>query len=205
MNIQTQIENKFEGKAFRRPLFYSYEGGLRFELAEGGNYLNQFLTAHRKAMEICNQVFDGCEEITICVKVFGGRTLLSSLSILRSLREAGLYPAVDKEHWSEFDEEWQGDDDYTHSLWHYIAFKAPREYLINALWCALSSDFGLIEPSPQADIYLFNLDKEIMVFPYDDRGMDMVGPNKPFLKTQYDQFGHYLLGYDREAMDAGFS
>lgn len=203
MNIRAQIESMFDGKAFKRPLFYNYEGGLRFELSEGGNYLNQFLTAHRKGMEVCSQVFSGCEDITICVRVYGSKTLLSSLSTLKSLREAGLYPETDKEHWTEFDEEWQGDDDYADSLWHYIAFKVPAEYLINALWCALSSDLG-IEPSPMADIYLFNLDKEVMVFPYDDRGMDIVGPNKQLLKEQYDKFGHYLLGYDREAMDAAF-
>ena len=55
-----------------------------------------------------------------------------------------------------------------------------------------------------ADIYLFNLDKDVMVFPYDDRGMDIAGPNKQFLKQQYQQFGHYLLEYDREAMHAVF-
>ncbi len=205
MNIRTQIDNMFEGKAFKRPLFYNYEGGLRFKLSEGGNFLNQFLTAHRKGMEVCSQLFSGCEDITICVKVYGGKTLLSSLSILKSLREAGLYPTSDKEHWSEFDDEWKRDEDYADSLWHFIAFKAPIEILVNALWCALSSDFGNIEPSPMADIYMFNLNKEVMVFPYDDRGMDIVGPNKKLLKEQYDKFGSYLLDYDREAMDAVFS
>lgn len=68
MSIRAHIEKKLDGKAFERPLFYSYEGGLRFELPEGGNYLNQFLTDHRKAMEICSQVFSACEDITICVK-----------------------------------------------------------------------------------------------------------------------------------------
>ena len=205
MNIRAQIEDKFDGKAFKRPLFYNYEGGLRFELSEGGNYLNQFLTAHRKGMEICSPVFGGCEDITICIRVYGSKRLLSCLSTLKSLREAGLYPTSEKEHWAEFDEEWDGDEDYTDSLWHFIAYKAPSENLINALWCAFSSDFGNIEPNPMADIYLFNLDKEVMVFPYDDRGMDIVGPNKQFLKEQYDKFGKYLLDYDREAMDAVFS
>ncbi len=205
MSIRAQIKNTFNGKAFKRPLFYSYEGGLRFELSEGGNFLNQFLTAHRKGMEVCTRIFSGCEEVTICVKVYGGKTLLSSLSILKSLREAGLYPISGKEHWTEFDEEWVGDEDYANSLWHFIAFKAPSENLVNALWCAFSSDFGSIEPRPMADVYLFNLDKEVMVFPYDDRGMDVVGPNKQFLKEQYDNFGHYLLDYDRETMDAVFS
>ncbi|MCX2796502.1 DUF3885 domain-containing protein [Microbulbifer thermotolerans] len=204
MNIREQIENTFDGKAFKRPLFYNYEGGLRFELSEGGNYLNKFLTAHRKAMEVCSQIFSGCEDITVCTRVYGGKRLLSSLSTLRPLREAGLYPISGKEHWTEFDEEWLGDEDYSDSLWHYIAFNAPSEYIINALWCALSSDFGCINPNPMADIYLFNLSKEVMVFPYDDRGMDIVGPNKQFLKELYDQFEQYLLDYDKEAMDAAF-
>lgn len=205
MNIRAQIENTFDGKAFKRPLFYNYEGGLRFELSEGGNYLNQFVTAHRKAMEICSQIFSGCQNVTICVRVYGGKKLLTSLSALRALREAGLYPMSGKEHWTEFDEEWHGDEDYVDSLWHYIAFNASCEYIVNALWCALSSDFSRIKPNPRADIYLFNLNKEVMVFPYDDRGMDIIGPNKQFLKEQYGRFGQCLLNYDKEAMDAVFT
>lgn len=204
MSIRKQIENKFEGKAFKRPLFYSYKGGLRFELSEGGTYLNQFLTAHRKGMEICNNIFSGSEVITICVRVYAEKSLLTKLSTLRSLRETGLYPASKKEHWSEFDDEWIGDEEYANALWHYIAFKVSPEYLVNALWCAFSVDFGSIEPRPMVDVYLFNLEKEVMIFPYDDRGMDVVGPNKDFLKEQYNMFGHYLLDYDREVMNAVF-
>jgi hypothetical protein len=204
VTIRKEIESKFDGKAFKRPLFYSYEVGLRFELSEGGNYLHQFLTAHRKGMEICNEVFSGCEEITVCVRIYGGKALLSAFSTLKTLRNAGLYPVSKKEHWSEFDAEWVEEEDYADSLWHYIAFKTPIDNLVNALWCALSLDFGFIEPNPRADIYLFNFEKNVMVFPYDDRGMDLVGSNEIFLKQHHQKFKHYLLDYDREAMDAVF-
>lgn len=43
-----------------------------------------------------------------------------------------------------------------------------------------------------------------MVFPYDDRGMDVVGPNKNLLLQLYRQHHPYLLDYDRDAMDATF-
>ena len=76
MSIQTQIVDQFDGKAFERPLFYSYEGGLRFELSEGGHFLNQFLTAHKKAMEICGEVFAESDEITICVRFFGAKNIV---------------------------------------------------------------------------------------------------------------------------------
>lgn len=204
MSIREQIENKFQGKAFKRPLFYNYEGGLRFELSEGGTYLNQFLCAHRKASEICESLFEDCGEITICVRVYAERSLQSSLSVIKSLRNAGLYPNSTKEHWTEIDEEWIGDEDYSEANWHYLAFNLPYEYLANALWCALSSDFGHIEPRPLADVYLFNLDRGVMVFPYDDRGMDVVGENHEFLKSLYGKFQCYLLNYDKETMDATF-
>ena len=136
----------FDGKAFKRPLYYNYQDGLRFELSEGGHFLNQFLTAHRKGMEICSDIFSEGEYITVCVKIFGGKSLLSSLSTLKSLREMGLYPTVEKEHWTEFDEQWQEDEYYTDSLWHFIAFKVPFESLISALWCAFATDFGSTQP-----------------------------------------------------------
>ncbi|MGM8930094.1 DUF3885 domain-containing protein [Salinicola halophyticus] len=52
--------------------------------------------------------------------------------------------------------------------------------------------------------YFFNLTQEVMVFPYGDREMDVVGPNQYFLKELYDTFGHYLIEYDSVAMDASF-
>jgi hypothetical protein len=205
MSIQTQIDDIFNGQAFKRPLFYSYSGGLRFEMSEGGHYLNQFITAHRKGSEVCAYVFSGATHITVCVKIYGRKSLLSCYAALKSLRDSGLYPSSEKEHWTSSDEEWLGDEDYTDSLWHYIAFHLPPEYLVNALWCAFASDFGVINPNPRAMIYLFNLDNRIMVWPYDDRGMDMVGPNKELLKELYVQFNDYLLDYDRDAMDAVFA
>jgi hypothetical protein len=41
MQLQKEIEAIFEGKAFLRPLFYSYPGGLRFELSEGGSAIEE--------------------------------------------------------------------------------------------------------------------------------------------------------------------
>jgi len=205
MKIRSRINSMFDGKAFKRPLFYNYEGGLRFELSEGGDYLNQFVTAHRKGMEICQDIFTMNDQLTICIKLFGRESLLSCLSPIRELNDAGLFPLVEKEHWTEFDEEWVEDEEYREHLWHYIAFNASSELVLNALWCAFSSDFECIAPSPSVTTYLFNFHKEIMVLPYDDRGMDIVGPNSQYLKGLYHKFGRYLLEHDRKAMDASFS
>lgn len=49
VNLQIEVERIFGCNTFARPLFYSYPGGLRFELSESG-VIDQFLTALRKAM-----------------------------------------------------------------------------------------------------------------------------------------------------------
>ncbi len=208
MSLRSEIEKIFDGKAFERPLFYTYKCGLRMELSEGGYYLDQFLTAHRKALEVCSHIFRQDEDMTVCFKFYGRPALISFLAKFRQLRDLDLFPFTEKEHWVEPDEreyEWEVEENSQEWVWHYLAFNASPELLTNALWLAFTSDFGPIRPRADAMVYLFNLNKEILVFPYDDRGMDIVGPNRPLLGELYNRFNHYLLDFDRKEMDASFS
>jgi hypothetical protein len=202
MNIEQSIRETFGRKAFKRPVFYTNPGGLRFELSEGGDWLQQFLLAFNKAKEICSCIFD--DEIVVCVRIFGRESLVSVLSVLKELRDIGLYPSVAKEHWKEKnqdDPDWAtGEDEY----WHTVAFRMPKSSLDKLLWCSLACDQG-IRPCPPAEYYLFDLKKSVEVWPYDDRGMDVVGPNHAFLSELYSKFSCYLLDYDREEMDATFA
>ena len=63
----------------------------------------------------------------------------------------------------------------------------------------------MIQPNPGCDVYLFNLQKKVVVFPYDDRGMDVVGPNRELLAVLYKRHQSYLLDYDRHAMEISFN
>ena len=205
MEYRNKIESTFGKEIFDRPLFYNYESGLRFEMSDGGNFLNQFLTAHRKGMEVCSEIFNTDKDITVCMKLFGTRSLLSCLPTIRSLRNFEIYSKdFVKEHWSEKDEEWddESEDDF---MWHYLVLEMPSSLIPNLLWCAFSSDFGYIQPASPAALYLFEFQKKITVFPYDDRGMDVVGTNKLFLKALYESFEKYLLDYDREEMDKNYA
>lgn len=44
-----------------------------------------------------------------------------------------------------------------------------------------------------------------MVWPYNDRGMDIVGPNHKLLSYLYGKFNDYLLDHDRDVMDTVFA
>jgi len=65
MNLELEIERVFGGKAFVRPLFYSYPGGLRFALSETGGVIEQFLSALQKSTKICSDVFVGERRLSL--------------------------------------------------------------------------------------------------------------------------------------------
>jgi Domain of unknown function (DUF3885) len=196
MNHRVAIEETFLGRAFLRPLFYSYPGGLRFELSEGGHAIDQFLTAHHKASEICRDIFPDKDNLTICLRVFHlQESRFAYRSTLRDLADAGIKIPLSRSIWLE---------EIAEDCSLFVAFSASATLLPRLFWCALSADFGSIRPRPLCSVYLFNLEARVMVFPYDDRGMDVVGPNSNLLESLYRKHGGYLLEHDLEAMRASF-
>jgi hypothetical protein len=198
MNHRQAIESTFLGMAFMRPLFYSWRGGLRFALSEGDSPVDQFLTAHRKALEICEDIFAGADRITVCLRAYYTEEDRSYYrQILRELSGTGIKIPRERSVWRES----LSDDEADNFLC--VSFQAPSSWLPRLLWCALSSDLG-IHPRPRCSVYLFNLDRKLLAFPYDDRGMDVVGPNFGPLLELYRRHSNWLLNYDREEMRSTF-
>ncbi|MES2069091.1 MAG: DUF3885 domain-containing protein [Pseudomonadota bacterium] len=194
----------FEGLAFTRPLFYSYAGGLRFELSESGTSIEQFLLALNKATTICADVFPDETQITVCLRRSAEPNQHSLRDVLRELRSAGIIIPRTRQIWLAPKplEEWF--DEAIKEQWLNVAFELPKSALQNLLWCAFATDFGTIRPNPHCAIYLFNLNQRVMVWPYDDRGMDVVGPNKNLLSALYKKHNQFLLDFDRNTMNATF-
>ncbi len=204
MQLRVEIERLFGGHAFSTPLFYSYPGGLRFELSEDGTSIDKFLLAIFKAREVCDAIFEMEQPWVACLRMRTRASAFSHRDVLRELRSAGVTVSRNRCIWLEpvplddrFDE---GVEEFLVT----VAFETSATALQGLLWCAFSCDFGSIRPRPGCDIYLFELTKGVMVWPYDDRGMDVVGPNHAFLATLYKRFNHYLLDYDRTSMEETF-
>jgi hypothetical protein len=205
MGFRDEIETTFSGKAFIRPLFYNYLGGLRFELSEGGTMLEQFLLAMRKATEICADIFKDHDPMIVCLRVRTWSNRYAHRDILAGLKEAGISIPQHREIWLEpiSQEDWF--EESQPEWWLNLTFEASPQLIQNFLWCALSHDIGSIRPRLNSMVYLFSLKSELMVWAYDDRGMDVVGPNKTALEKLYFKHSKYLLEYDRAVMDATFA
>jgi hypothetical protein len=202
--LRIEIEATFAGKAFLRPLFYSYPAGLRFELSEGGSALEQFLLALNKASRICTDIFPPEGSVVACLRLRAGNSSFSHRCELHELEKAGIKISHNRSIWLEPvpPEDWF--EEAVEEFWLNVAFEISASLLQNLLWCSFSTDFPAIHPRPRCMVYLFNLELGIMVWPYDDRGMDIVGPNHEVLAKLYQKYNQFLLDYDRPIMDKNF-
>ena len=170
-SIKESIESVFGQKALDHALFYENEGSLRFELSEGGSYAEMFIQAYTKASEILGAVFEEQKDAHACLGFYGEKTLLSNLSVFRDIRDCQI--TIPK---SEC-EIWQGIEPEEELLRTYIAFPVQKDDIPKLLWSALAADLG-VKPRANCDVYLFSIKQEVLVHPYDDRGMDVIGSNK---------------------------
>jgi hypothetical protein len=199
IDLPNQIQEIFDGGAFQRPLFYNYGGGLRFELSESGSTVQMFLQAINKATAICADIFDADSEIMTCLSIWIGNSRFSVRPSLLALRQLGIKIPRERWHWAD-----PVDEEDSEGWRARVAFQLPASELQSLLWIACASDFPTISPRPQCSVHLFNLAKKILVFPYDDRGMDVVGPNHELLASLYRKHNELLLDHDRDRMRATF-
>ena len=84
-------------------------------------------------------------------------------------------------------------------------FRKSDALMTALLWTALARELG-ITPSTRwlSSIYIVDFTRRIAVHPYDDRGLDVIGPDRESLAPLYGQLSGWLLDYDRDAMDVKF-
>ena len=54
------------------------------------------------------------------------------------------------------------------------------------------------------DVFLLNIDKQLIYHMYDDRGLDIIGADKSTLKKIYTQHNDIILDCDRPKIDLTF-
>jgi hypothetical protein len=201
MNFRRKVQ-EIIGSTYRHALFYNFPGGLRFELSEGSSPLDQALSALRKASIVCDDVFAGEERILVHLEAWAPTSRFGLRAMLRELKVAGLLVPKLREVWFDVEEQDQDDDEDLRLLC--CAFEIPTTKLQNLIWCAITTDLGSLRPKPRCRLYLLNLSKSLIVHPYDDRGMDIIGQNKSALSELYKRHNGLLLSYDIEAMRQTF-
>lgn len=203
MSIRDNIRQIFGATVFNRPLFYLYPGGLRFGLSEGGSATEQLGVALRKSQVICKDIFVDDHPIVACLRTYSDNNRFLHRRSILALRHAGIHIPAQRWLWTEERDRDDWCDEAEPDYWLYLAFEVSARSLESLLTCALAKDLGL-GIYPYCDFYLFHLKKGIVAFPYDDRGMDVVGPNTVALRNLYYAHQRYLLNHDRAIMEKTF-
>ena len=68
----------------------------------------------------------------------------------------------------------------------------------------LGREIGIAPETRWISIHIVDFARKIAVHPYDDRGIDVIGPDRETLAPLYEQLGDWLLAFDRETIDAKF-
>lgn len=205
MELRKKIALLTADSIYRHALFYNYPDGLRFKLSEGGHPLDQVLVALGKATVICADIFDSDDLMLVHLQKFAPPGRYQLRSTLRELDLAGVTIPPKRDIWLAKEEEDSCVESGDEGFWINIAFELPVAKLQNLLWCALAGDFGPLRPNPRCLVYLLNIEKEMIVHPYDDRGMDIIGGEFSLLRDLYKKHNACLLDYDLEVMNRTFS
>ncbi|MEO1583981.1 MAG: DUF3885 domain-containing protein [Planctomycetota bacterium] len=195
-----RMASRFGSTWWQVPLFYSHEYALRFELGRGEHWIEMFESAMRRAKLIVDAALGDSEQAQLGVATWLGRKSMPSKQRKRmalAFAEYGLPQveafeiAVIPPRSKEQAYTWVG------------ATMIPRDHVHRVLWPALSVDFRVF-PSAHCDFYLASEDCDVLIHPYDDRGMDVVSTSRRESQDLYDEYSDWLLDCDRERMDQVF-
>ncbi len=183
-------------------LYYNHPSSLRFELSipSGVGKIAMFLSAHERAMRVLRFAFADASDLHLAVQIWHDAIspgFIELRNVSRSLQKCELPgPVREGMHtWLKLNE-----TDYWQTI---MVMPLPLEHLNRAIWAAVAHDLG-IRPRIEACIYLLSMELGILAHPYDDRGMDIIGPNKDRLKRIYEAHRDMLLTHNIEEMDAAF-
>jgi hypothetical protein len=204
MDFRTTVAKLVDTGSYRHALFYHRPGGLRFELSRGGSPLEMVLTALGKATAICKDIFGEDDAILVHLQRYAPANRFQLRSMLRELKLAGISPPRARQVWVEELGRDHDDPDCEDEAWIHFAFELPASKLQSLLWCALTCDLAPLRPRPGCRIYLIHPGKDVIVHPYDDRGMDVIGRGASTLKALYVKHHGWLLDYDLDTMKQTF-
>ncbi|WP_309572266.1 DUF3885 domain-containing protein [Deinococcus sp.] len=193
--LLSRVLDAFGADALTHSVFYyAREPALRFELGGEGLVLDRFTQAYDRARAIAALAFKGSSTIVVipgCYEVGNeGRK-----AALRSARACGVALPASLETLTL-----PAEHGLNRTL---VAFENGVEATPRLLWGALAAEMG-IRPRLRGDVYLADLSEGILLHPYDDRGLDIVGSKRTQLLPLYTAFGGWLLDHDRPQMDSMF-
>ncbi len=177
------------------PLFYTYPWGLRFELGDPSldDKAAYIQSALDRGQRIWLEAFSTEDEVLVIFDATPEPELKQQLCGCRMQRiRTRCMPACPGDA-TEYEEQYFYRYLYTASAGR-IPFLAILTKIVEG---ELFSETKVYSSS----VYFYNRTKKLLFHPYDDRGADLIGPDRESLRPFYQSLRALLLEWNREDMD----
>ncbi|MDE5416147.1 DUF3885 domain-containing protein [Alkalihalobacterium chitinilyticum] len=196
MQLDRYMKEKFPNLELCSPLFYNWPIGIRFELENNDLQSEKEYIEHvlARANSLYDALFDSSDEMYVVSNVYDQR-----------LKKKGFFPSIVKNK---------------KVLWSITSYPIINPYLDDdepveekkanrmILKCRKKDlNKNLIRKyldSEVAELFLININKELIYYIYDSRGSDLVSAKSETIQPYYEQFNDWILDYDREKIDKVF-
>jgi hypothetical protein len=204
------LKDNFKGFQIRKPLFYSWNFGLRFNLQVGETNTDEYFEeVTKRATTLFQSAFSNTDKVFIVFVdyKYKRRKIRYPNYIFRQIiglekteifytKAKGLYEYGDK---------------YDIRNIALIELSAERINYKNILTAIGHSDFPPRQPRldqngvfTDKEIYFVNIDRKLIFHMYDDRGLDIIAADKETLRPIYERHNDLILNYDRSDIDKLF-
>lgn len=205
------LNDNFKGLRLRKPLFYSWDFGLRFDLQVGETNTDEYFEeVTRRASTIFQTAFDNSDNVFLVFMDYKYKRRKIRFSNL-TFKEVENLQKTEISYSKEF-RLYEPDDKFDIRNIAIIKLTADRIHNKNILTAIGHIDFPPRKPRLDQngfltgkEIYFVNIDKKLIFHMYDDRGLDIISAYKETLRPIYEKHNDWILDYDREQIDKQFA
>jgi hypothetical protein len=201
------IDSNFQGFEIRKPLFYNWDKGLRFDLQVGKvNSDEYFINVQNRANELFESVFNNNDRIFIVLNEYKWRR--------KKIRDKNyVYNQIENLHrdrisYRKINNLYIPGDKFDNWNQAIIKTKVGEVNYMNIIAAIGNIDFPQREPRldkagflSNKEIYFINIEKPLIFNMYDDRGLDIITSDIKYIEPIYNRYNDWILDYDRELID----
>lgn len=204
------LKDNFKGLRLRKPLFYSWNFGLRFDLQVGETDTDEyFQEVTSRASRIFQKAFDNSDKVFLVFMDYKYKRRKIRFSNF-TFKQIDNLQKTEISYSNEF-RLYEPDDKFDIRNIAIIKLTADRINFKNILTAIGHTDFPSRQPRLDQngfltgkEIYFVNIDKKLIFHMYDDRGLDIISPDKEILRPIFKKHNDWILDYDRERIDKQF-
>jgi hypothetical protein len=181
---------------------------LRFELNQGGRYVNMFTSSYDRARCLARAALRS-EQVVAVIAAYPPSTVLGARrrgwtrrAAYDVLGEMGVPTISSEATWMGFTYRGEEEDDEARPGEH-RAVSVTWDQADILLWNQIAHDMGVMPQAPVTST-LVDVERGVTVYAYDDRGMDITALSPDPILELYTRFDTWLLDHDRPRMSEAF-